>query len=141
MKKILIFAVIFMAVLWGIVLFTGDGTESNSSGSSGSIQSKVTIVNTKIPTSRWPDGRMRERWFDVTFKNNSNQDLGGRTVRVLVHYQDGKVASEDVLLGDSFSPGETRTRSVKVLGYPLNKDMYGNTLFSGNVPIKVEMAK
>ena len=138
MKNFLISAIIFTVVFFGIVLIIGGETESNTS--SGNIQNKVTIVNTKFPTSRWPDGRTRDKWFDVTFKNTSNQDLGGKTVKVLVHYQDGSIKSESVELGESFLSGETRTKSVKIRGYNDGKSMYGDALFSGDVPIKVEIA-
>ena len=144
MKKF--FLINLLVVIAASFCFNSCGGGSNPSSSSKSndpdenVANKVKIINTKLPTRRWDDGKVRDREFEITIRNTSNQDLGGKTVKFLVHYQDGSIESNGHRLDEYFEPGDTRTIWLSVKGRrEYNMLTKKSAIFIGEVPVKVEL--
>ena len=145
MKNVNLFLVSVITLVVIISSACGGGSSNSSSSSKSNdpnenVANKVSIVNTKLPTRRWDNGKVRDREFEVTIRNISNQDLGGKVVKFFVHYKDGEIVSTGHRLEEYFSPGDTRKIWLNVKGHTeYNMITKRNDIFIGDVPIKVEL--
>lgn len=70
------------------------------------IYNKVEIVRTKKEIT------YSMRYLSLSIKNISNEDLGGKSVPIMVRYEDGTV-ERTIISTPTFRPGDTESWSIK----------------------------